>query len=293
MSKQPAENLASLHVSRHASSIGCWELARRAARPELTRYVCELQGYLEHAPQRIRRRELPSGRVAFILNLGPRFRMIDPGDGSVIGDRGTFVAGLHDAPAIVDSAGAAYCLQVDFTPIGAYRFFGVPMHELAGVTTEVADIHAAASDRLIERLYEAPSWALRFALLEDFIAHRIAAAREPSPQVVWAWQRLEGSHGRAAIRALADDLGWSRVHLVRRFREQIGLPPKTVAQLLRFRRALERLPDCGRGGLAELAIDCGYADQAHMNRDFRRFAGWSPTETLQHAVPGGGGTVEP
>jgi AraC-like DNA-binding protein len=236
---------------------------------------------------------MPSGNVAFILNLGPKFRMVDPRDGSAIADRATFVAGLHDAPAVVDSNGAAYCLQVDFTPVGAYRFFAVPMHHLAGVTVEAADIHGAESDQLLERLHEAPDWGSRFDLLEDFIARRIETAREPSPGVVWVWQQLERSHGLSGIRELADELGWSRVHLARQFREQIGLPPKTIAQVLRFARTLELLPGCGPGGLAALALACGYTDQPHMNRNFRRFSGWSPREYLRHQVPSGGGLIEP
>jgi AraC-like DNA-binding protein len=292
MASQPARNDAELSIRRHDSGLGRWELARRAPHPRLAPYVRELQGYIEYAPQRIRRREMPSESVALILNLGPPFRMIDPRDGSAMAERGTFVAGLHESHAIVDSEGAAYCLQADLTPIGAYRFFAVPMRHLAGVTTEVGDIQGRASERLLERLYEAPDWSARFDLLEDFMARRIGAARGPTRGVVWAWQRLERSHGLCGIRALADELGWSRVHLARQFREQIGLPPKTVAQVLRFSRTLELLPACGRGGLAELALACGYADQAHMNRDFRRFSGWSPTEYLRHQVPGGGGSIE-
>lgn len=271
---------------------GRWELARRAPHPRLRGCVRELQGYLDHEPQHSRRRQLPSGGVTLILNLGPRFRMIGPRDGAVIADHDSFVAGLSDTYAIVEAAAAAYCLQVDFTPIGAYRFFGVPMHQFAAVTTELSDVLGAAADRLLERLYEAPGWPARFELLEDFIARRIESAREPSPGVVWAWRGLERSHGLSGIRVLAEELGWSRVHLARRFREQIGLPPKTLAQVLRFGRALELLPEAAHGSLADLALACGYADQAHMNRDFRRFAGWTPTEYLRHPAVDGGGVIE-
>ena len=69
------------------------------------------------------------------------------------------------------------------------------------------------------------------------------------------------------VGVLAQELGRSRRHLAASFREQLGMPPKALARLLRFERAVERL----RGGadLAELALDCGYYDQAHFNRDFK------------------------
>ena len=78
------------------------------------------------------------------------------------------------------------------------------------------------------------------------------------------------------IASLAERIGRSRRHLATRFREQVGLPPKTVARIFRFRRALELL---GSGsGFADVAYECGYFDQAHLNRDFRQFAGTSPGE---------------
>ena len=103
--------------------------------------------------------------------------------------------------------------------------------------------------------------------------------------------------------ALCDELGCSRTHMLRRFNEQIGVSPKTYARVLRFQRAVhllghrdgaswldERERGAGHdGSWGELALDCGYFDQAHMNRDFRQFAGVSPTELTASLLPDGGG----
>jgi AraC-like DNA-binding protein len=89
---------------------------------------------------------------------------------------------------------------------------------------------------------------------------------------------LELSDGAVPIGELAAELGWSRRHLAVRFREELGMAPKALARLLRFERAVKRL----RAGdeLADLALDAGYYDQAHFNRDFRAFAGTTPTQYL-------------
>jgi len=70
----------------------------------------------------------------------------------------------------------------------------------------------------------------------------------------------------------------------------VGVPPKLLARFHRARRLLER--DDGRRW-AEIAADCGYADQAHLNRDFRQFAGASPTELLARRLPDGLGWSGP
>ena len=78
--------------------------------------------------------------------------------------------------------------------------------------------------------------------------------------------------------ALAAELGCSRKHLGVQFREHIGLAPKAAARLVRFNHALRLVRDGGR--TADVAQACGYADQAHLTREFRGFSGSTPRELV-------------
>ena len=115
------------------------------------------------------------------------------------------------------------------------------------------------------------------------------ARRGWRPDVAHAWRRLVGSHGGVAIGALARELGWSRRHFGERFRDHVGLAPKPAARVLRFRRVLDLLGQGDAPRLADIALDSGYYDQAHLNRDFRAFTGGSPREYLRRLLPDGGG----
>jgi len=117
-------------------------------------------------------------------------------------------------------------------------------------------------------------------LVNARIADRLREARQPSPAAAWAWRRLRETHGALSIGALADELECSHRYLIAEFRAYIGLPPKTVARILRFQRARRLMETGGRFG--DIAYTCGYADQAHLNRDFRQFAGITPTEYVAH-----------
>ena len=116
---------------------------------------------------------------------------------------------------------------------------------------------------------------------------QLADARPPSADVARAWNALVQSRGKTPIGWICDRLGRSRRHLAVLFREQIGVSPKTTARILRFERAVALL-ERGEHGLAELAFECGYYDQAHLNRDFREFADASPAAFARRIVPEGG-----
>jgi AraC-type DNA-binding domain-containing proteins len=104
-----------------------------------------------------------------------------------------------------------------------------------------------------------------------------------------AWSRLVSSGGRASIGGIVRAAGCSQKHLIAQFREEIGLSPKTLARVLRFGRAVQIIKEGGGGRLVEIAQDCGYYDQAHFSRDFRAFAGVTPTELIASQIPDRGG----
>jgi len=107
--------------------------------------------------------------------------------------------------------------------------------------------------------------------------------------VLCAWSRLVSSGGRASIGAIVGEVGCSQRHLIAQFKEEIGLSPKTLARVLRFGRAVRIIKQKGGARLTEIAGDCGYYDQAHFSRDFREFAGVTPTELMASLLPDLGG----
>jgi AraC-like DNA-binding protein len=237
--------------------------------PALRGSVRRLAGWYERVEHPVVRRELPGGRIVLVISFGPPLEV----DGR---SYGSFVAGMHETAAITEHAGVSHGIQAYLTPLGAERLFGMPMGELAGGGADLTDVLGPEAAELAERLYEAPGWAARFALFERFIAARVADGPRVPPELEWAWGRLLASDGAVPVGALADEVGWSRRHLAARFREHIGLPPKALARVLRFERAAQRVRD--GAGLPDVALDSGYYDQAHFNRDFRAFAGVTPTE---------------
>lgn len=279
-------------VTPHDSALGRWELARARPAPALRPFVRQYEGYTEEVTNFAQRLEVPSRDVALIINFGPPFMVAGPDARDTAVAFGSFVAGLHDTPALVATTGPSACLQVDFTPLGAHRFFGVAMADLAGRTVALDDLLGAAADRLVARLHDAPTWAARFALLDGLLAARLNATPPTDERLAWCWGRLAESGGQREIGALAAAVGWSDRHLIARFREGFGLPPKTLARVLRFDRAVRLLARAeGPPNWVALARECGYYDQAHLIRDFRRFSGGTPATLARRQIADAGGLL--
>jgi AraC-like DNA-binding protein len=201
----------------------------------------------------------------------------------------SFVAGLHDSAVVTEHDGEQLGIQVDLSPLAARTLLGVPLGELTNTVVELEDVLGAEAGELVERLQDEPSWAARFDVLDEFLVRRASEAPLVAPSVERAVELLVESGGRESIRKVATDVGWSRPHLTARFQEEVGLPPKSFARILRFERARSLILASDGTDLARIALACGYSDQPHMNRDFREFSGASPGEFLARRLPGGGG----
>jgi methylphosphotriester-DNA--protein-cysteine methyltransferase len=116
--------------------------------------------------------------------------------------------------------------------------------------------------------------------MDQYLLRRLERGPRPSPEVAWAWQRLVATAGAAPIGRIAHEVGWSHRHLIAKFRPQVGLAPKTAARLIRYDGMWRRLQPRQPVDWGQLAADAGYADQAHLVRDFRRFTGTTPTDFL-------------
>jgi AraC-like DNA-binding protein len=277
-------------VERYESEESCVEVARRPPAAALSPYLLTaLEGWEQKHGGTAELREVPFPGVPLILDLGPGWEIESPAEAG-FRRRESFVAGLHAAPSIVRAAAPAWCcIELRLTPLGARSVLGLPMHELANRAVDLEDLLPGAGE-LTGRLRDAHDWDTRFDLLEAFLVRRLADSAPSMPAIEWSWHRLRGTGGRVPIAELAAELGWSHRRLIARFREHIGLAPKTAARVLRFDRAVAALRSPARCELAQIAFECGYFDQAHLNRDFRELAGTTPRAFLDASL-GSEGTL--
>jgi AraC-like DNA-binding protein len=258
-----------------------WELAERAPDARLRPFIRTLQGYVERANAPVLRREFGSAQIVVILEFEPRLRVYASGQEQHFSCfPGGFVAGLDDRPTLTEHAGLQHGVQLNLYPLGARRVFGLPLSELRSRVVPFSEL-VPSERHLCAELAELRTWDARFARVERFVRARLNDAPQTDRTVQWALDRLAATSGQLRLAALARELGYSHKHVIARFHDQVGVPPKLWAQLLRFERLRAELQRGGRHSWAELAVRCGYYDQAHLAREVRRFTGATPSALLQ------------
>lgn len=242
-----------------------------ALRPYVTSYVgFELRGF----PAGIHL-GTPSRSLTLVLSLG------DPLDLVGLGRFGALVGGLSSRSVAIDHDGTQHGIQLGLSPLGARAILGRPAAALADEVVALDDLLGPVGRELLDRVREAGTWKARFGAVDAVLGRAVAGSTVAAdhgvrPEVAEAWRRLVVSRGRVQVGALAAALGWSRRHLGDRFRTEIGLPPKVVARILRFEHAHQLVMTPEPPSWADVATVAGYADQAHLVRDWRDFTGRSP-----------------
>ena len=227
--------------------------------------------YREWASRRV------PGATAWIRSVAPpgdAHRVVPDGCMDLIWVSGELlVAGPDTAAHVATGPPGVEYAALRFPPGLAPAVLGVAAAEVRDRRVALAALWCPAevrrlADRLAAGAPLAGGPAAVAAALEEAAAARLAAAGGPDP---WAARLVDWLRTGRTVRSAADRSGLSERQLHRRCLPLFGYGPKTLGRVLRFDRALA-LARAGRP-FAEVAVDAGYADQAHLSREVRALAG--------------------
>src|SRR5215471_3385981 len=225
------------------------------------------------APERV----LPDGCVEWVFHFGDPFLRWSA-DGRSEKQPSSFVVGEMTRPLFVSPSGRVSTMGVRFRPGAAYRFLPVPLEDLTDSAVPTADLWRAEGRDLENSLHESRGEEDRLAAIAGFLLGRLSRESSKRPRLDEAVRLLIETRGRMTVERLSRRIGWSRRQLEREFLRGVGIPPKALDRILRFQNALRLAGSAPSPSWAGIAADCGYADQAHLVREFRELSGATPTE---------------
>jgi AraC-like DNA-binding protein len=250
--------------------------------PPLAAYVEAFTFSEGDAALATKERCLPDGRVAVVINLGhDTLRASNPPQGDQLQSfHGGVLNGALSQFSVIDTATLVTTVSVQFKPGGAYPFLPMPVSELTNQVVDFSTIFGTAALELREQLQVAQTRSLQALILERFLLVCADWEQAPHPAVAFALASFQAVSKRPSIAEVTTQLGLSPRRFISLFEEAVGLTPKVFCRLLRFQEALQRTTRGQPIQWAELALDCGYFDQAHFIHDFQTFAGLTPSAYL-------------
>jgi AraC-like DNA-binding protein len=241
----------------------------------MSRQACPMEfgpGYRELAPPPALRGALACLWVRVVPPGSPPLRVLPDACSDLIWQAGSdaFVAGPDTGPVLTAPPSGTVYVGARFLPGAGGPALRVPLSELRDLRVELSDLLPALGEQLDGAL--SPRLALQRVAAASA---RLVGAGAPDTAVARAALLL--ADPRARVDTLAGELGLSQRQLRRRCHAAAGYGPKTLHRVVRFRRFLARLDEAGATvDLARLALEAGYADQAHLTRECTRLSGLAP-----------------
>lgn len=251
-------------------------------RPPLSDFVDMLWSYEGHDPPHARERVVPTGTMQLIVSLSEdELRVYDrqePHRFRSLG--GALLAGARSRFVVIDTMSQASTVGVHFKAGGAFPFLRAPADELRDVDVPLDALWGTQATELRERLLETRTTEARFRLLERALLTRVVRPMTHHPAVAFTLREFHATTRAKTIGEVGKQTGLSQRRFIELFRREVGLTPKLFDRIRRFQEVIRLLGSGWCAGQAEVALRCGYFDQAHLVHDFRAFSGTTPTDYL-------------
>ena len=186
------------------------------------------------------------------------------------------VAGPDRMAKIERLAGGSTVIGLRFQPGAASAWLRVPAADLVNQRLPLEAFWGSAASALADGVSEAETPGGVARRLETGLAQKSATVKLPNPLAPEVLRLVRTNRQPEVIPGLRDRLGVSERTIRRLCHDAFGYGPKTLERILRFQRFLRLVRGPGPVGLASLAFEAGYADQAHLSRETGDLAGLTP-----------------
>ena len=225
-------------------------------------------------------RVLPNTSLAIAFQYKGRVNYVT--DNNICKVPTSAVSGLRKSVRLINYLKDTATIIVLFNEGGMSAFFREPLHELFEESVSLDNFITQQKALIIEeQLAEAKNNDQRIAIIEQFLLSQLSYSR-PDKLILSALQKIHYWKGNVKIKELANTLYISHDAFEKRFRKIIGTSPKQFSSIVRLKSIVDQKQHSQ--SLTKIAIDAGYFDQPHFNKDFRLFTGQTPTDFFNSPV---------
>ena len=247
--------------------------------PFLSDYIeCYWSAYAERPPFSEQESLIPDGTIEMMFNFGDNYFQIVDGEKKLI--KGSHVIGIRREALKISQTSKQDFFCIRYRPGGTYPFFGIPAHLFANGFFSLEELIGPSYKAIEEKLYGIQDNNKRVEIIEDYLFKKFNERPEDHGFVKHCLDLLNCTD-RMKIVGLAEQFNTNYKTIERKFDKVVGLTPSHYLKIRRFNRALLSIYSLNYKTLTDAALDSGYYDQSHFNREFRQLTGLRPGEFLR------------
>ncbi|MGI9542565.1 MAG: helix-turn-helix domain-containing protein [Cyclobacteriaceae bacterium] len=232
----------------------------------------------DHAIERV----VPTGHIFIIFELDdfPRNTF----DNQTLKPNASFskvwVTGMHRNYISISAHQKSEMLVIQFKAYGAYPFVHFPIEQLNEKVVPAEEVFGQDILALRETIVALETPAEKFESAEKWLCNRFDISKEPPEDLPAVLEQLK-SQPAANYNQVVASFPHTKKHLIDQCKKYMGLTPKYYQRILRFNEILQQIQKKEKITWAQIAYQCGYADQSHFIKEFKHFSGFNPSEFIQ------------
>ena len=188
------------------------------------------------------------------------------------------LTGLVDVPLRLDTEKDIFTktIGIEFNPKGAYRFFQFNLNEIKNQIYQLDDVMGPAGKQLEELVVNTPSVRGKIDLVEQFLVKRLM---QHNGDLIFEFcvDKIMSSKGKITVKELEKKTGYSSRWLNMKFIDRIGVSPKNLSSIIRFRECYRAFTSENLKEILRNEFYDHYYDQSHFIKNFRQFTGLLPS----------------
>lgn len=239
--------------------------------------------YHDYNPAHNLERFLPDGNVNIVIDLTdyPKYIYDNTTLKEIQTCRHVWFSGIRNRYITIASGRQAEMFVINFHKGKSYPFVQMPLHEMTDCVVDGDLVLPGEIMEIREKILEAPSIQQKFMVVEKFLASRFKDRLIVNPFIDFAVNKIVQLPSRLSIAQVSEKVGYSQKHLIKLFKDHVGMTPKGFLKIIRFQKAIMEIAADKKPSWTGIAFESGYYDQAHFINDFREFSGFTPAAYLQ------------
>lgn len=218
----------------------------------------------------------PTPQASLFFYIDDKIKVRKEDENHFIEQSTSVIVGQQLKRVSIDINKSHKAVRVGFHPGGMHRLLGFSMGEMIDEHFAAADLFGSEMNEIDEQLHEAPDFDSIKNIVENFLLYKAGKLKKALPFDL-AMIELLKHQGNIPIEQIASLACVSLRQFERLSKERVGLPPKLYARIVRFSKAYRLREENPLLSWTQIAYECGYFDQMHFIRDFKQFAGLTPT----------------